>query len=98
MGLLKVKPSEAEVYAIARNIDDFPALVTDMNEELSGAWAPIALKNGDASIKSGVGSELEIAIVAVSKEDEDGDDTGEFKRVDDAASTACWVSYVVAVK
>jgi SAM-dependent methyltransferase len=32
------------------------------------------------------------------QEDDDGDDTGEFRRAEDAASTACWVSYVVAVK
>ena len=73
MGLLKVKPNEAEVYVIARKLDEFPALVEDLNRELSGTWAPIALKNGDSSIKAGVGSDLEIAIVAVSKDDENQD-------------------------
>ncbi|WP_112321620.1 AAA family ATPase [Oceanibium sediminis] len=70
MGLLKVKPNEAEVYVISRQIEEFPDLIEDLNRELSGQWAPIALKNGESSIKAGVGPELEIAIVAVSKEDE----------------------------
>jgi len=71
MGLPKVKPNEAEVYAIARNLEEFPALIEDLNEELSGAWAPISLKNGDSSIKSSGAADLEIAVVAVSREDEE---------------------------
>ncbi len=70
MGLLKVKADEVEVFAIARNIDEFPALVDDLNRELSGRWAPMALKSSEAAIKGGVGTDLEIAIVAVSAEDE----------------------------
>ncbi len=70
MGLLKAKPEEVEVFAIARNIEDFPALIEDLDAELSGRWSALPLKNGEAAIKAGVGSDLEIAIVAVSHEDE----------------------------
>lgn len=70
MGLLKVKPQEVEIFAIARTIDDFPALIDDLNKELTGRWSPVALKGGEAAIKSGAGADLEIAIIAVSSEDE----------------------------
>ncbi|MEM8870560.1 MAG: AAA family ATPase [Pseudomonadota bacterium] len=70
MALLKVKADDIEVFAIARSIDEFPALVDDLNKELSGRWSPLPLKNSESAIKSGAGSDLEIAIVAVSSEDE----------------------------
>lgn len=70
MGLLKVKAEEVEVYAIARDIAEFPALTEDLNRELSGRWSPLELKKGESAIKAGVGPDLEIAIVAVSKDDE----------------------------
>lgn len=70
MGLLKAKPEEVEVYAIARNIEDFPALIEDLDAELSGKWSALPLKGGEAAIKAGVGADLEIVIVALSQEDE----------------------------
>ncbi|MEM8786636.1 MAG: AAA family ATPase [Pseudomonadota bacterium] len=68
--MLKVKADEVEVFAIARDIDEFPALVEDLNRELSGRWSPMGLAGSDAAIKSGVNADLEIAIVCVSSEDE----------------------------
>ena len=70
MGMLKVKADDVEVYAIARAIDEFPALVEDLNAELAGRWSPLPLTSSEAAIKAGVGTDLEIAVVAVSAEDE----------------------------
>lgn len=70
MALLKVKAEEIEVYAIARDIKEFPALTEDLTRELSERWAPLELSKGESAIKGGVGADLEIAVVAVSKEDE----------------------------
>ncbi len=70
MALLKVKSEEVEVFAIARDMDEFAALRDDLNTELSGRWSPLDLSKGEAAIKAGVGQDLEIAIVAVGKEDE----------------------------
>ncbi|MHA3977712.1 AAA family ATPase [Halovulum sp. GXIMD14794] len=70
MGLLKVKAEEIEIFVIARNVQEFPALVTDLDQELAGRWAPMELGGGEAALKAGAGSDLEIAIVAVSSDDE----------------------------
>ncbi|QHQ37230.1 AAA family ATPase [Algicella marina] len=70
MGLLKAKPEEVEVFAIARNHDEFQDMTVSLNAEIAGRWAPLELDKGEATIKAGVGPDLEIAIVAVSSEDE----------------------------
>ncbi len=70
MGLLKAKPEEVEVFAIARNHADFPDMTIGLNTVIAGRWAPLELDNGEATIKAGVGPDLEIAIVAVSSDDE----------------------------
>ena len=70
MGLLKAKAEEIEVYAIARDIADFPALTQDLDAVLPERWSPMELANGETVLKAGVGPDLEIAIVAVSEEDE----------------------------
>ena len=71
MGLLKVKAEEVEVFAIARDIAEFPALTQDLDAELAERWAPLQLSGGDAALRAGIGPDLEIAIVAVGEEDED---------------------------
>ncbi len=70
MGLLKVKADEIEIFVIARNLQEFPALVEDLNRELSGRWSPMELAGGEAALKAGAGADLEIAIVAVSSDEE----------------------------
>ncbi|MHA3914008.1 AAA family ATPase [Halovulum sp. GXIMD14793] len=70
MALLKAKPEEVEIYSIASRHEDFPALTEDLNRELAGRWAPLDLAKGEATIKAGIGPDLEIAIVAVSNIDE----------------------------
>lgn len=71
MGLLKVKSDEVEVFAISSNMDGFPSLVSDLNRELAGRWAPMSLNNGENAIKAGAAGDLEIAIVCVSEDDEE---------------------------
>jgi len=70
MGLLKVKADEIEIFVIARNLQEFPALVEDLDRELSGRWSPMELAGGEAALKAGAGADLEIAIVAVSSDEE----------------------------
>ncbi len=70
MGLLKVKSEEVEIYAIARSMDDFPDLSADLDKELSGRWAPMAMKDSEAAIRAGVAADLELTIVAISARDE----------------------------
>ncbi len=70
MALLKAKPEEVEIFSIASRHEDFPALTDDLNRELEGRWAPLDLSKGEATIKAGIGPDLEIAIVAVSSDDE----------------------------
>ncbi len=70
MGLLKAKPEETEVLSIARNHEEFPDLTMSLNGSIAGRWSPIALDGAEDAIRAGVGPDLEIAIVAVSDQDE----------------------------
>ncbi|MEO0912423.1 MAG: AAA family ATPase [Pseudomonadota bacterium] len=70
MGLLKAKPEEVEVFAIARNHAEFPDMTVGLNSVIAGRWAPLDMDKGEATIKAGVGPDLEIAIVAVAADDE----------------------------
>lgn len=70
MGLLKAKPEEVEIFSIASRHEDFPTLTEGLNRELAGRWAPLELDKSEAIIKAGIGPDLEIAIVAVSADDE----------------------------
>ncbi len=70
MGLLKAKPEEVEVFAIARNHEEFEELTHGLNATIAGSWAPLSLEKGEEAIVGGVGPDLEVAIVAVSQDDE----------------------------
>ncbi len=70
MALRKVKTSDVEAYAVARDLGGFQLLTEDLDRELSGRWSNLDLDKAEATFKAGVGPGLEFVIFAVSQSDE----------------------------